>query len=101
MVPFVQKITSKFKRKTLTGDMTGNTGNILSLKNRYFLQTRKLGKSDAALNFGALDPRGLEFPSTIFPSSLSLCFLMFCGTRLSPYVAKLNSAMMTLVHAVS
>ena len=32
MVPFVQKITYKFKRKTLTGDMTGNIENLCYLK---------------------------------------------------------------------
>jgi hypothetical protein len=81
--------------------MTGNMRNLCYLKKTYFLQTKKFEKSDAALNVGALDPQGLEFPSPIFPSILSLCFLMFCGTRLSPYVAKLDSGMVTLVHAVS
>ena len=44
----------------------------LILKNRCFLHTKKLNISDAALNVGALDPRGLEFPGPIFLSILSV-----------------------------
>ena len=76
---FVQKITQKFQRKSLTGDMTGNTRNLCYLKNQTLSAYQELNKSNMKLVSGVLDPGGLESPGPIF-KNLILSVVSFFQT---------------------